>query len=233
MVNEDTTDIVEAVSNRINSLREGINKLKGCKCYNETKEKFESKEVKINETDRTKLRNQFTVRSFDESLDEALPYVNALVKEMKSLQEAHDLVNDTLNSLADTIDKMDSVQLRKGVNVKSDPENPMNMASYSNMPTESKIQSVLSYLGLSVASSKKQDELSVLLQRLSDDSVVGKLSVDKPQERAMLKRAVDLINKLMPKLTATASEGTHVETETIEQTMESKLSNYDFDKLFS
>ena len=49
----------------------------------------------------------------------------------------------------------------------------------------------------------------------------------------MLKQAVDLINKLMPKLTATASEGTHVETETIEQTMESKLSNYDFDKLFS
>ena len=86
---------------------------------------------------------------------------------------------------------------------------------------------------MSVASSKKQDELSVLLQRLSDDSVVGKLSVDKPQERAMLKRAVDLINKLMPKLTATASEGTQVETETIEQTMESKLSNYDFDKLFS
>ena len=82
----------------------------------------------------------------------------------------------------------------------------MNMSSYSNMPTESKIQSVLSYLGLSIASSKKQDELSVLLQRLSDDSVVGTLSVDKPQERVMLKQAVDLINKLMPKLTATAKE---------------------------
>ena len=152
---------------------------------------------------------------------------------MKSLQEAHDLVNDTLKNLADTIEKMDSVELRKGVNVKSDPENPMNMSSYSNMPTESKIQSVLSYLGLSVASSKKQDELSVLLQRLSDDSVVGTLSVDKPQERAMLKQAVDLINKLMPKLTANAKESTPVETNTIEQTMESKLSNYDFDKLFS
>ncbi len=233
LVNEDTTDIVEAVSSRINSLREKMNKLKGSKCYNETKEKFESKEVKINETDRTKLRNQFTVRTFDESLDEALPYVNALVKEMKSLQEAHDLVNDTLKSLADTIEKMDSVELRKGVNVKSDPENPMNLSSYSNMPTESKIQSVLSYLGLSVASSKKQDELSVLLQRLSDDSVVGTLSIDKPQERAMLKQAVDLINKLMPKLTANAKESTHVETNTIEHTMESKLSNYDFNKLFS
>ena len=231
LVNEDTNDIVEAVSNRINNLRESINKLKGCKCYNETKEKFESKEVKINETDRNKLRNQFTVRTFDESLDEALPYVNALVKEMKSLREAHDLVNDTLKSLADTIEKMDSVELRKGVNVKSDPENPMNMSSYSNMPTESKIQSVLSYLGLSIASSKKQDELSVLLQRLSDDSVVGTLSVDKPQERVMLKQAVDLINKLMPKLTATAKESTHVKP-SIEQYMENKLSDYEFDKLF-
>ena len=304
LVNEDTTDIVEAVSNRINSLREKMNKLKGSKCYRETKEKFEAKESvteamesdevmaimakhpeevakmkqmgdidsgsdlymelysyysdempygtqkardgdpvewimnKLDDLDmlesaQNKLRTQFTVRTFDESLDEALPYVNALVKEMKSLQEAHDLVNDTLKSLADTIEKMDSVELRKGVNVKSDPENPMNLSSYSNMPTESKIQSVLSYLGLSVASSKKQDELSVLLQRLSDDSVVGTLSIDKPQERAMLKQAVDLINKLMPKLTANAKESTHVETNTIEHTMESKLSNYDFNKLFS
>ena len=38
------------------------------------------------------IRDRFTVRTFDESLDEALPYVNALVKEMKSLQEAHDLL---------------------------------------------------------------------------------------------------------------------------------------------
>ena len=99
MVNEDTADIVEAVSQRIASIREGINKLKGCKCYNETKDKFEAKEVKINETDRTKLRNQFTVRTFDESLDEALPYVNALVKEMKSLKERDAFAAETLDSL--------------------------------------------------------------------------------------------------------------------------------------
>ena len=125
LVNEDTADIVEAVSQRIASIREGINKLKGCKCYNETKDKFEAKEVKINETDRTKLRNQFTVRTFDESLDDALPYVNALVKEMKSIKERDAFAKETLNSLANAILGMDTVRLRKGVDIKNDPENPM------------------------------------------------------------------------------------------------------------
>ena len=124
MVNEDTADIVEAVSQRIASIREGINKLKGCKCYHETKEKFESKDVKINETDRNKLRNQFTVRTFDESLDDALPYVNALVKEMKAIREADVFAKDTLVNLVNAIDGMDSVKLRKGVDVKSDPDPP-------------------------------------------------------------------------------------------------------------
>ena len=78
LVNEDTADIVEAVSNRIASIRETINRIKGIKAYNEAKDAFEAKEVKINETDRNKLRSQFTVRSFDESLDKALPYVKHL-----------------------------------------------------------------------------------------------------------------------------------------------------------
>ena len=55
LVNEDTADIVEAVSNRIASIRETINRIKGIKAYNEAKDAFEAKEVKINETDRNKL----------------------------------------------------------------------------------------------------------------------------------------------------------------------------------
>ena len=152
LVNEDTADIVEAVSQRIASIRESIGKLKGCKCYHETKEKFEAKEpvtegfesdevmaimakhpedvakmkqtgdldsgselymdlysyyldsgempygtakardgdpvefimdrlddLDMLESAQDKLRNQFTVRTFDEGLNDALPYVNALV----------------------------------------------------------------------------------------------------------------------------------------------------------
>ena len=226
LVNEDTTDIVEAVSNRINSLRESINKLKGCKCYNETKEKFESKEFKINETDRNKLRNQFTVRTFDETLDEALPYVNALVKEMKALKEADDFAKQTMDNLVDTIAKMDKVSLRKGINVKSDPENPMNLSSFGNMPKENQIAVVMEYLGNSIDYAKKgEDRLSQLLTSMSDE-------MERVKDRAIMMSGVKAINSLFTKLTSTASEDKDV-SEDWEETFESNFNNYDFNKLFS
>lgn len=226
LVNEDTADIVEAVSQRIASIREGINKLKGCKCYNETKDKFEAKEVKINETDRTKLRNQFTVRTFDESLDEALPYVNALVKEMKSLKEADDFAKETMDSLVDTIAKMDTVSLRKGISVKSDPENPMNLSSFGNMPKVNQIAVVMEYLGNSIDYAKKgEDRLSQLLTSMSDE-------MERVKDKSMMMTGVQAINSLFKKLTATASEDTSV-SEDWEETFESNFNNYDFNKLFS
>jgi hypothetical protein len=226
LVNEDTADIVEAVSNRIVNIREKMNKLKGSKCYRETKEKFESKEVKINETDRNKLRSQFTVRSFDESLDEALPYVNALVKEMKALKEADDFAKETMDSLVDTIAKMNTVSLRKGINVKSDPENPMNLKSFGNMPKENQIAVVMEYLGNSIDYAKKgEDQLSQLLTRMSDE-------MERVKDKAIMMSGVQAINSLFKKLTATASEDTDVKTDW-EETFESNFNNYDFNKLFS
>ena len=225
LVNEDTAEIVEAVSQRISSIRETINKLKGCKCYNETKEKFEAREVKINETDRTKLRNQFTVRTFDESLDDALPYVNALVKEMKAIREADAFATETLDSLVDAINKMDSVRLRKGVDVKSDPENPLVSKRLASAPMNVQIGAVMEYLSGAIDGGKDQDQLAVLLARFND-------VVDNVKDGAMLKQAVSAIKTLMPKLSAKASEHV-VQSEDYEQTFESTFNKYDFDKLFS
>ncbi len=226
LVNEDTADIVEAVSNRIASIREKMNKLKGSKCYRETKEQFEAKEIKINETDRNKLRNQFTVRSFDESLDEALPYVNALVKEMRAIKEADDFAKQTMDSLVDTIAKMDTVSLRKGISVKSDPENPMNLSSFGNMPKVNQIAVVMEYLGNSIDYAKKgEDRLSQLLTSMSDE-------MERVKDKSMMMTGVQAINSLFKKLTATASEDTSV-SEDWEETFESNFNNYDFNKLFS
>ena len=225
LVNEDTADIVEAVSQRISSIRETINKLKGIKAYNEAKEAFETREIKINETDRNRLRNQFTVRSFDESLDEALPYVNALVKEMKAIKEADEFATQTLNDLVSTIDKMDSVRLRKGINVKSDPENPLINKKLAGSPMQTQLGAVASYLSGAIDGGKDQDQLSVLLARFDD-------VVDKIKDGAMLKKAVSAIKTLMPKLTTTASEATGVQSEDYKQTFENAFAKYDFDKLF-
>jgi len=226
LVNEDTADIVEAVSNRIASIRETINRIKGVKAYNEAKDAFEAKEVKINETDRNKLRSQFTVRSFDESLDEALPYVNALVKEMKAIREADEFAIQTLDDLISTIDKMDKVRLRKGIDVKSDPENPLVSKKLANMPINTQLGAVASYLSGAIDGGKDQDQLSVLLARFDD-------VVDNVKDGAMLKKAISAIKTLMPKLTAKASESTGVASdEYYKQTFESVFNKYEFNKLF-
>jgi len=225
LVNEDTADIVEAVSSRITNIRESINKLKGCKCYNETKEKFESKEVKINETDKAKLRNQFTVRTFDEGLDDALPYVNALVKDMKHVKETHTLATNTLDSIIQAVESVDSIKLRNGVDVKTDPENPTKRNDFAEMANEQQLASIMEYLSKAVCSENGQDQLGVLLDSAGN-------SIDKITDSAILAKAVGAINSLMPKLSATATEDSHVE-ENWEETFEGKLDNYDFDKLFS
>ena len=224
LVNEDTAEIVEAVSQRISTIRESINKLKGCKCYNETKEKFEAKEVKINETDRTKLRNQFTVRTFDESLDEALPYVNALVKEMKSLKERDAFAAETLDSLVNTIIGMDKVRLRKGVDVRSDPENPMANSSMKDKSLNVQLGAAASYLAGVIDGGKDQDQLAVLLSRFDDE-------VDNIKDGAMLKKAVLAIKTLVSKTKQPASE-TRVPSEPIENTFEHAFEKYDFNKIF-
>jgi len=225
LVNEDTAEIVEAVSQRIVSIRETINKLKGCKCYNETKEKFEAREVKINETDRTKLRNQFTVRTFDESLNDALPYVNAIVKEMKALKEADDFAKETLDSLVSAIESMDTVRLRKGVDIKNDPENPLVSKRLTGAPMQAQIGAVMEYLSGAIDGGKDQDQLSVLLARFND-------VVDNVKDGAMLKQAVNAIKTLMPKLSAKASESVKSSVD-YEATFENKFNKYEFDELFS
>ena len=224
LVNEDTAEIVEAVSQRISTIRESINKLKGCKCYNETKEKFEAKEVKINETDRTKLRNQFTVRTFDESLDDALPYVNALVKEMKSLKERDAFAAETLDSLVNTIIGMDKVRLRKGVDVRSDPENPMANSNMKDKSLNVQLGAAASYLAGVIDGGKDQDQLAVLLSRFDDE-------VDNIKDGAMLKKAVLAIKTLVSKTKQPARE-TRVPSEPIENTFEHAFEKYDFNKIF-
>ena len=157
---------------------------------------------------------------------QALPYVNALVKEMRAIKEADNFAKETMDSLVDTIAKMDMVSLRKGIDVKSDPENPMNLSSFGNMPKENQIAIVMEYLGNSIDYAMKgQDQLSVLLSRMSDE-------MERVKDKSVMMAGVKVINSLFTKLTATASENTDVKTDW-EETFESNFNNYDFNKLFS
>ena len=56
--------------------------------------------------------------------------------------------------------------------------------------------------------------------------------MERVKERSIMVKAVGAIKALMPKLSATASEDTGVKKVSVENYMERKLSNYEFDKLF-
>ena len=168
------------------------------------------------------MGNQFTVRTFDESLDDALPYVNALVKEMKSLKERDAFAAETLDSLVNTIIGMDKVRLRKGVDVRSDPENPMANSNMKDKSLNVQLGAAASYLAGVIDGGKDQDQLAVLLSRFDDE-------VDNIKDGAMLKKAVLAIKTLVSKTKQPASE-TRVPSEPIENTFEHAFEKYDFNK---
>ena len=116
------------------------------------------------------------------------------------------------------------VRLRKGVNVKSDPENPLINKSVVGKPMNVQIGAFMEYLSTAIDGGKDQDQLAVLLARFND-------VVDNVKDGAMLKRAVGAMKTLMPKLTTAKSEAASVQNEQEIETFESTFEKYDFDKL--
>lgn len=228
LVNEDTFDIVEAVSGRINSLRECLSKSKGGKGYARMVEQFKATEQKINEDDLATIKDRFTVRSFDEGLEGALPYVDAIIKEMEAIRERDSFASETLDKLSSIVNNTQKVKLKSGVEIKSDPENPMNNATLAKAPYQQQLGAIFEYLSGIIAGGKGDDELSVTLARMGD-------LIDNITDRAMLVKAANAIKVLMPKLQQGGNES--VERQPIEATVESKInkvfSGYNFKKLFN
>ncbi len=225
LVNEDTADIVEAVSLRINNIRESLNKLKGSKNYSATLEAFESKEEQLDENDFSDIKNKFTVQFFDENVEGALPYVQALVNEMNQVRERDDFINETLSSLISAIENTVSVELKSGTDIKSDPENPMNNQTLRGAPMQAQLGAIMEYLATIV--SGKETDLSVLLARSSD-------VVDNCKDRAILSKTAKALASLLPKMRVKAGESSMREaTEEYTAKLQRMFENYDINKLFA
>jgi hypothetical protein len=157
-----------------------------------------------------------------------LPYVNALIKEMEAVRERDDFAQETLNKLASLVNRISKVNLKAGVDIKSDPENPMNNSTLAKAPYQQQLGAVFEYLSGIIAGGKDDDELSVTLARMGD-------LVDNITDRAMLVKAANAIKALMPKLQQGGNES--VERNPITTTVESKINKvfngYNFNNLFN
>lgn len=221
LVNEDTADIVEAVNTRIENIREQLNKLKGSKTYSNTLEAFVGKNDQLDEDDLSDIKNKFTVQYFDETLESALPYVQALVKEMQHAREQSTQIEEAINGLAATVESASTFNLRAGTDLASDPENPMRLKTES---VKSQLGAVMEYIASVLDES--ETELSSNLQNAS------KL-VDSIQDDAILGKSAHAIASLMPKLNVIEKTKVQVETVDWDKEFSDMFEEYDVTKLFN
>jgi hypothetical protein len=206
LISEDTAEILEGVKARLKAIRETFKQLKGTKGYRAYAENFSGLKYDVDEDLVNEIRNQFTVKLFDETVAEALPHVAGIVTEISDKQRRTDvlkkLVNKVTTSTVTTDVPLDS----------SDPDHPDNM-KFSNPTAKASIMA--GYLARFVT----DDEVSNLLGQLSDD-----IHDMDAKEQNMAAKALLYIMK-----SSKVREATHVptialdskEVDSIEQVMES------------
>jgi hypothetical protein len=87
LINENTSDTVDTIIESLNSLKSNLSRLAGSNSYRVIAERIttDSNEVLSEDADSiTELKDQFTVKRFDEKFLEILPCVNKIIKEKKS-----------------------------------------------------------------------------------------------------------------------------------------------------
>jgi hypothetical protein len=224
LVNEDTADIVEAVSGRINNIRETLNKMKGSRSYATALEAFESKDEQLDEDDFSDVKNKFTVQYFDENVEGALPYVQALVKEMQAVREHNQKVQETISNLVSIVENSKTVKIKEGTDIVGDPDNPMNH-TFEDSSARAQLGAVMEY----IANILDENE-STLSNLLSEASKL----VDSINDDAMLGKSARAIATLMPKLESTVSETDVQEQKSDwEIQLERVFESYDIKSIFS
>ena len=224
LVNEDTADIVEAVSGRINNIRETLNKMKGSRSYATALEAFESKDEQLDEDDFSDVKNKFTVQYFDENVEGALPYVQALVKEMQAVREHNQKVQETISNLVSIVENSKTVKIKEGTDIVGDPDNPMNH-TFEDSSARAQLGAVMEY----IANIRDENE-STLSNLLSEASKL----VDSINDDAMLGKSARAITTLMPKLESTVSETDVQEQKSDwEIQLERVFESYDIKSIFS
>ena len=168
LVSEDTAEVVEGVSNRLDKIKKEFKSLGGTKGYKVYSENFETKTIPLEEEGLDSLRDQFTVRNFDENVADALPHVARIVKEIATDKDRV----TRLRALIDKVTKGGEITLRKPLDP-NDPDNPENRryandvaklgafsGFLSNYVMDDEISNMLSQLGVDIHEMKPQEQLT-------------------------------------------------------------------------
>lgn len=235
LINEETSDILETVKTRISEIRQQLNKSKGSRNYASMKEAYlktlgegwcaicGNSPCTCVDTSITELRDMFTVKSFSENLNDALPYVNRLVAEMNEIRENKNFAKETMQKLNDMINRATSVKIKKGIDVANDPENPTTNQTLTGAPMSAQLGAMMEYLSTILDSS--ESDLVIMLEKGSD-------LIDHIDEDRMMAMVAKSLTDLLKKLKTPTSETAQTKQKFQEDIVKT-LREFDFNKLFS
>jgi hypothetical protein len=159
LISEDTQNVLEGVSNRLEGIRKQFKSLSGTKGYKRYSEGYEGNQetVSLEEEGLDSLRDQFTVRTFDENVASALPHVARVVREISDTKgRAH-----RLTALVTKVTGGDDLTLSKPIDA-SDPDHPENLQFRQELERQAAFSGYLS-------KHVRDDELGNMLMQLGMD----------------------------------------------------------------
>ena len=150
-------NISEEINNRIASLRSTLGQISGPKGYAHHFESFKKEGAEVAPEKLDELKDNVTVRYFDEAISGSLPYVARIIENMHSRQEKEQQIVALAKHV---MDNKDNIELSRPID-NDDPENP-GARKFRDPATA--IAAWVSYL----APLLKDDELANKLMQVSD-----------------------------------------------------------------
>ena len=211
---EGNDDIVEAVKEQKNKIREHIKKLQSHAYYEACSCEYQNKKETISPAKVNKMRERFTAKHFDEGLNDALGVVTRLMKEANYKDEARQNAID----LYGYIQKNKSALSFKGVS-KDDPANPHAQDPVKWSSKEGPISFINAMAGY-LAMRSNDDEVFNRLTQLGDDIAHGYLDKD-PKIIMGAKKLLDYLYKNATMSEVSVETGTSIEHQAVESLEES------------
>ena len=169
VVNEETSNIIEAVKDRYQDIRKNLSRLTSVRGYTEQVSAIQEDAYEAADEKVTELRNMFTAKTFDESLEETLPLISQII-EYRLSKDAKKSSGEKLNDIPLLIQKSESVSFHE-------PSEAQDEYASANILNFSEPKYEYGYKVRELASLIEDDLLSSFLSNISnDDDVMEKLA---------------------------------------------------------
>ena len=169
VVNEETSNIIEAIKDRYQDIRKNLSRLTSVRGYTEQVSAIQEDAYEATDDKVTELRNMFTAKTFDESLEETLPLISQII-EYRLSKDAKKSSGEKLNDIPLLIQKSESVSFHE-------PSEAQDEYASANILNFSEPKYEYGYKVRELASLIEDDLLSSFLSNISnDDDVMEKLA---------------------------------------------------------